>query len=121
MMEQTSINPVAFNQLKEDFDEILPALIEDFIEDGDDLLNQIESNLNNLHTDEGKDTIRQAAHTLKSSARNMGADPLADYCQTIESETQPSNNTDDTLIRDLYQKADAEMQSVKPFLEENMF
>lgn len=119
-METSSINPVAFNQLKEDFDEILPALIEAFLEDGSDLLNQIENNLNNLQTDEGKDTVRQAAHTLKSSARNMGADPLADFCQIIESNTQPSYDTDDTLIRSLYEKAQAEMHTVKPFLEANM-
>lgn len=119
-MEQASINIVAFNQLKEDFDEILPALVEAFIEDGDDLLSQIENNLNNMQTDEGKDSIRQAAHTLKSSARNMGADPLADYCQVIESNTQPSNDIDHLLISDLYEKAYAEMQSVKPFLAENM-
>lgn len=104
------INLTTYASLKENLAEILPELKEAFIEDGLILLDQIKDNLN-----QGDSTvIMTAAHTLKSSASNMGADQLAEYCMKIEED--PLGNAED--IAALHQKAQIEMQAVQTTLAE---
>ena len=89
------INLTTYASLKENLAEILPELKEAFIEDGLILLDQIKDNLN-----QGDSTvIMTAAHTLKSSASNMGADQLAEYCMKIEDRLLKLNHVLPTLLQ----------------------
>ena len=110
MQNAPVINLTTYASLKENLAEILPELKAAFIEDAFILLDQIKDNLI------GGDTtvIMTAAHTLKSSASNMGADQLAEYCMKIEQD--PAGNTED--IAALHQKAQIEMLAVQTFLDE---
>lgn len=111
-MEQTpAINPETYAMLQVALAEILPELKAAFIEDSYILLQQIKDNLPS-----GDITlISRAAHTLKSSAQNMGADALAIYCAEIEE--NPA--ADAAVISELHAKALTEMQAAQVFLEAN--
>ncbi|MGV6810433.1 MAG: Hpt domain-containing protein [bacterium] len=102
-----AINIATYNQLEADFGEILVELKAAFIEDGFQLLAQIEQAIQQSDTD----TLHYAAHTLKSSARNIGADPLADYCDVLEQTQLPEANAPS-----LYEQAQAQMQAAVQFL-----
>ena len=108
MQSPPVINPVTYAMLKENLAEILPELKEAFLEDGFILLDQIKENLSN-----GDNNIMSnAAHTLKSSAKNIGADQLANYCVQIEAEAPNKPE----LIPALYQQALSEMLAVQDSL-----
>lgn len=101
------INPSTYSMLKENLSEIFPELKAAFLEDSFILLDQIKDNL----PEGDASVIANAAHTLKSSAKNMGADQLADYCVQIEETTV---NEDQLIV--LHEKALHEMNAVQEFL-----
>ena len=45
---------------------------------------EIIAEVQSAHKAHEAETVRQQAHKLKSSARSMGADALADACQALE-------------------------------------
>jgi len=102
-----AINTTTYAQLEADFGEILIALKAAFIEDGFQLLVKIEQAIQQSDTD----TLHYAAHTLKSSARNIGADQLSDYCDVLERSHLPTNNA-----QSVYEQAYAQMQAAEQFL-----
>jgi HPt (histidine-containing phosphotransfer) domain-containing protein len=103
MDNSVAINPATFDMLKENFGEILPELISAFLEDSFILLKNIETGV----TENNKTSIETAAHTLKSSAKNMGADKLAQLCSELE-------KTDDLEeAQQLHQQALREMQQAE--------
>jgi HPt (histidine-containing phosphotransfer) domain-containing protein len=107
MDTQMAIAPETFDMLKENFGEILPELISAFLEDGFILLDNIKTGIQ----ENNKATIDTAAHTLKSSAKNMGADTLATICSELE-------KTDDLeTAQHLYQQAVSEMQQAETELQ----
>lgn len=80
MNTQSVIDETIFEALKENMGEILPILIEAFLEDGTVLLQEIFDGVNA----QNKEAIATAAHTMKSSAKNIGAVQLSVYCAEIE-------------------------------------
>lgn len=110
MTSKPVINPNTYAFLQENLAEILPELESAFIEDAFTLLAQIKTSLGNSDSN----TISTATHTLKSSALNIGADTLADYC--VQMEDSPS---DIAKLTQLHQQALAELQAVQTFLNQN--
>lgn len=110
MTTKPVINPDTYAFLQENLAEILPELEATFLEDASTLLTQIETSLSSNDSQ----TISTATHTLKSSALNIGADTLADYC--VQMEDSP---TDITKLTQLHQQALAELQAVQTFLNQN--
>lgn len=101
-----SINYSVFLNLKESMGELMPELIRIFIEDSELLIKQIQTNIacNDL------EHILFALHTLKSSAKNIGADRFATSCIDME------NNIRDKMGFDLNNQFDDisfEMRDVK--------
>jgi len=105
-----SVNSETLSMLKETMGEVFHDLKEIFIEDTPLLLDQVKEGLNNNQMD----VISTAAHTLKSSAKNMGADKLAYYCIQIENNINVNNGAE---LPALYQSAVSEMYKVREFFE----
>lgn len=108
MENQVAINPETFDMLKENFGEILPELISAFLEDGFILLDNIETGLK----ENNKTTIDTAAHTLKSSAKNMGVDALAEICSKLEKadDLEEAQQLHQQAVREM-QQAETELQN----------
>lgn len=80
-MDNTIINPVAIQRLSEwGGENLLGRMVDLFLENTPARMDQIRSCLD---TDPGDRPLR-GAHSLKSSAANLGADKLRVMCQTIE-------------------------------------
>lgn len=109
MTVSAPINPDTYASLQENLGEILPQLKTAFLEDAPILLEKIKTGLVN----NDMPTVFSAAHTLKSSAQNMGADMLAQYSLEIEAGT----TLDIAQLVLLQQQALAEMKKVHSFLE----
>jgi len=105
-----TINTETLSALEDTMGEVFEDLKIIFLEDTPVLLDQIKEGLDNKQTD----VISTAAHTLKSSAKNMGADKLADYCIQIENNI---NINDGAELPALYQSVVSEMYKVREFFE----
>jgi len=55
-------------------------ILTDFIQPSRDIIEEIKT----AHQDHSSEGVKQAAHKLKSSARSVGANDLADLCQALE-------------------------------------
>lgn len=64
----------------EDGPEAIIELVTLFLDDSPQLIDQIEQGI----SQQNADLVRRAAHTLKSSAANLGAKALAEYCLELE-------------------------------------
>lgn len=102
-----TINTEVFNGLKGMMGDIIGELVVIFIEDSYKLLDEIKHGIDNNNSGQ----IGKATHTLKSSAKNIGADKLANLCLEIE------ENLDSDLLQ-IYQVAYLEMNEVKQVLNE---
>jgi histidine phosphotransfer protein HptB len=60
--------------------EVMAELIQSFFDETPLLVEQMWS----AARDKNRVTLGRSAHTLKSTARDFGADPLADLCQALE-------------------------------------
>lgn len=105
-----TINTETLSALEDTMGEVFEDLKIIFLEDTPVLLDQIKEGLNNKQMD----VISTAAHTLKSSAKNMGADKLADYCIQIENNI---NINDGAELPALYKSVVSEMYKVREFFE----
>ena len=66
--------------LGEDAPALFPELVHDFLEDGARLAETVRRGVEENQTEE----LRRAAHTLKSTALNFGAEGLARHCRQVE-------------------------------------
>lgn len=104
-----TINQTIFDTLKENMEDLLPILIEAFIEDGLILLQEMEQGVR----DKDDTAVATAVHTLKSSAKNIGADQLSVYCSDIEKRLESiEGGFDAKHFQELYQLASTEMDKV---------
>lgn len=106
-----TINHDVFNALKEMMMDIIGELVNVFIEDSYKLLEEIEAGINTQDTA----LIVKAAHTLKSSAKNMGADKLAHYSLEIEESIEA--NIDFNVLTRIANKAKDEMNEVRKIFQ----
>lgn len=84
---------------------VLGRLIEVFVED-------VTATLPTLRASD-EDAVRKAAHTLKSSAANMGALQLAELLLALETSADAAGPARETLIADI----EAAFAEVRPLLE----
>ena len=76
----------------------LTELIDSFVSEGDKLLNTMATAL----ADQDIDTLRRAAHTMKSSSTDFGAKPLATLSRELEQRARQRDVTDcDDLLEDI--------------------
>jgi len=106
-----TINKEIFNALKENMGEIMPELINVFAQESDILFQEIENGIKNKNFEQ----VLKAAHTLKSSAKNMGADKLTHYAITIENLI--NSGAEDGLMG-IFSEATEEMNNVSKALNE---
>ena len=66
--------------LGEDAPALFPELVHDFLEDGTRLVQTVRTSVEKNQSEE----LRRAAHTLKSTALNFGAEVLARHCREVE-------------------------------------
>lgn len=107
------IDEQIFQNLKATMGDVLPILIDAFKEDGLLLLQDIQNGTKN-------DDLKQvsvAAHTLKSSAHNVGATILAGYCTEIETLLANSESLDKDQLAELHKQSVDEMQRVQESLD----
>jgi len=80
-IEQSIINLGAIKQLEADIGpEIVPRLIRKFVEETTSRIPRMTEAM----AEENYDTLRDEAHTLKSSSLNFGAEGLSDQARAIE-------------------------------------
>ncbi|MCK5918101.1 MAG: Hpt domain-containing protein [Cocleimonas sp.] len=117
MNKKITIDQDIFNTLKENMEDLLPILIDAFLEDSAILLQDIQKGIDS--NDIG--IISTATHTIKSSAKNIGAEQMASYCIDIEEKIEnPEQGVDINGLQQLCNLANSEMEKVKLFLENEM-
>jgi len=77
---ESPIDPSALKSVFGDDDETFKEIMKDFVEPATSNVGEIEASF----ADRSADGVAKAAHKLKSSARSVGANDLADLCQTLE-------------------------------------
>jgi len=75
-----AIDPSALKGVFGDDEETFREILKDFVEPATSNVDEIETALNGRSAD----GVAKAAHKLKSSARSVGANDLADLCQVLE-------------------------------------
>ena len=105
-----TINTEIFDQLKAMMGDSTGMLINIFLEDSSKLLEEIQHGIETENTDK----INTATHTLKSSAKNMGADKLAHYCSEIEENIK--RQEDHSLLLKLHNNSTTEMKKIEETL-----
>lgn len=83
--------------------EELAILLEIYVEDTPQLLNQMREAI----TQNNSDTLGAAAHRLKSSSATLGSVALAQLCQQLELMSQQNNLTD---IKTIFPRVEREYQ-----------
>jgi len=103
-------NLESFETLKSNMGSIMPELINIFIEDSQKSLQQIQSGI------EASDTkqINSAAHSLKSSASNMGARLVSELSAKIEEKSTNALHED---LPSLYEQVNTEMNRVTQIIK----
>jgi len=77
----SEIDKSTFEQLKQDTgDDFIKELIDTFLEDAPDLINQIKS----AHQAGDANSFRRAAHSMKSNAATFGAMKLSELAKELE-------------------------------------
>lgn len=84
MTQQNHLDMATVEMLLEILEDGFPTLVETFITDSQLRINEIRAGLQ----DANAEAVRRAAHSLKGSSSNVGAQVLTDYSQTIESSAQ---------------------------------
>ncbi|WNO07907.1 Hpt domain-containing protein [Teredinibacter sp. KSP-S5-2] len=76
----SSVDHDMLNSLKELLDEKFSQLIQTYLEDGSRRMELLKEAV----ADSNFEGIRQEAHGLKGSSRNIGANPIAELCAQLE-------------------------------------
>ena len=75
-----SVNTAMLDELKMLMEDDFSILLETYIQDSDDRLQALDSAISSANSTE----VRELAHSFKGSSANLGAQPLADICLTLE-------------------------------------
>jgi signal transduction histidine kinase/CheY-like chemotaxis protein/methyl-accepting chemotaxis protein len=98
LMEMFGDDPVMFKEI-----------LTDFIRPSQDIIEEIKT----AHQEHSTEGIKQAAHKLKSSARSVGANDLADLCLALET---AGKNEDWKTIEDNVPSVDVVMEAVVSYI-----
>ena len=75
-----SVNLAMLDELKMLMEDDFSILLETYIQDSDQRLEALGSAISTANSAE----VRELAHSFKGSSANLGAQPLADICLTLE-------------------------------------
>lgn len=101
MGSETAIDMDTIAMLRDVMDDDFQVLIDTFLNDGESKL----EDLNQQITAADADAVRRTAHSLKGSCGNVGAVPLADVCQVLESDAAVGKlDNADTLLTNIQQE-----------------
>ncbi len=93
MSTDTILNSEAVAQMKELMEDAFPAVVAQFQQSGGQYVEEIANGIasNDTHR------IAEAAHPLKSSAKQMGADQLAGLARTMEHEARAASDVSESM------------------------
>jgi PAS domain S-box-containing protein len=113
IMQDSIINTVRLLEIKDVDENLLPRLIDLFLERSPQLIRDLKQFVQTGDMD----NIIQAAHNLKGSSLNLGINPLAEVCEKIELKGRGKDLFEmDTLLdqmENLYKKASSELIQIK--------
>lgn len=111
------INISIVNEAKDLMGERFPTMIKYFLEDTEMYLNEIEKGI----AEKNIQVSLSPAHTIKSSAKQLGAERVSDVARQIETmcrEMQDHNTHDFTALDRLFSELKEEMEAASPLLKE---
>lgn len=98
--------------LKDVMEDEFSVLIETYLSDGVNRIQDLRKALNN----QDSDAVRQTAHSLKGSSSNIGAGPLAQLCMKIESCADKGQLAGlDSILDEVEQEFSAVSQALSEF------
>ena len=109
-MANGAIDPAALQEIFGDDDESINELLQSFIDPSRNIILEIQTAYNQ-HSAEG---VQMAAHKLKSAARSVGANQLADTCVALEA---AGKNEEWEVIDREVESLDPQMLEVKKYIE----
>ena len=104
-----TINEDTIDELRELMEDDFIELIQSFIDDIQVKIQQIQNAIEHCDCD----SLRQKSHSLKGSARNIGAEEMSDLCYHLEKAGKEKNLED---VQEIYQKLEKEVNNVKEIL-----
>jgi HPt (histidine-containing phosphotransfer) domain-containing protein len=102
-------------QLRPDQKDVVFELVELFLRGADDSIKKVKEGL----ATQNRQTLSNAGHKLKSSARHVGANHLADLCYALEMLGKNIEPDFMPTAQSLYQQIKDEFAAVKLELEED--
>jgi PAS domain S-box-containing protein len=105
-----AIDPSALQEIFGDDDEAIKELLQDFITPSHNIIHEIQAGYEQHSAKE----VQMAAHKLKSAARSVGANQLADTCGSLESAGK--NGDWDTINKDIGH-LEPQMTEVEKYIE----
>ena len=88
--QESAIDPEILNSIFEDDHDTQQDLLQKFVSQSNEILSEFETAFRQHDVDQ----VRFHSHKLKSSARTVGANSLADLCFALEKAAQNSNWTE---------------------------
>ena len=108
-----TINEDTIDELKELMEDDFLELIESFVNDIQLKITQIREAIEECNCE----NLRQKSHSLKGSARNIGAENMSDLCQKLEKAGKDHNLEDvHSIFSELEQESIAVRQNLNNML-----
>ena len=96
--------------------EVLQLLIDSFLEDAPGLVDQMQQAV----SEHDSETLRRAAHTLKSNCADFGAVEMSAQCKEVEAKAKEDDWTDmEPLVAEIVTSYDAVAQALLELAERN--
>jgi len=109
MTQKHHIDMATVDMLREILEDGFPTLVDTFITDSRFRISEIRAGLQEANAE----AVRRAAHSLKGSSSNVGAQLLTDYSQTFELAAQ---NNQLQGLKELLEEVEAEFVTVTDIL-----
>lgn len=105
IVHQDKIDAAMISQLQDLLGERFVELVQRFVEDGMRRMNLLRAAVR----DRNFETIYAEAHGLKGSSRNIGANPLGNYCAELEGKGRVA---DESALETLFAAVEQEFAAV---------
>lgn len=90
------LEPAIINELKEIMGEDLNFLLEAYLTDSQENISQLHEAVDDACCED----VRQYAHSLKGSSRNVGATEVANYCEQLENAAKQGDLSNGSVLLD---------------------
>jgi PAS domain S-box-containing protein len=109
--EFAAVDPSALKEIFEDDNESISELLQSFIQPSQNIITEIQTGYKQNSAEE----VQMAAHKLKSAARSVGANLLADTCAALEKAGKSGDW--DTINREI-ESLEPQMAEVEKYIEQ---